>query len=269
MKHYAFFMLLLGSCLLVSCKSTDDAQLARERVNDAYLLVNNGNLNGAKIQLDSVHLLYPKQVEARRAAKDLQDSIVYIEAQRSLAYADSMLAQLLPQVDEQIKKFKWEKQDKYEDKGRYVHRLLDTDRNTSRCFLQCYVDEGKGVTLKSYYFGSKKIEQEQLALVSADNELRKSGSNYSFEAEGWHEILTFSEQDALDLLQFVSAYKQGRIKVELRGKGNYSYILQESEKNALEETYRLAVLLKDVQQLERQESLANLQINNYVEKHTK
>ncbi len=257
-------LLTIAICLLlVACIGKSDAELAIERVEQARTLVHNNQLNQAKIELDSVHTLYPKEIPARRAAKQLNDSIVYIEAQRTLAYSDSMLNVLLPQVDPLLKQFRYEKNDKYEDEGKYVHRLLRTTSNTSRCYLQCYVSDQRKTILKSYYFGNRALNQERITLTANEMNIEETGSNHAFEAEGWHEILTLDEEAALQLLNFISANKQERIKVTLNGKSNYIYYLQQNEKDALEQTYLLGILMRDIRRLEENINIANKQIERY------
>ncbi len=252
---------------LVACGGKSDAELALERVEQARALVNANQLNQAKIELDSVHTLYPREVPARRAAKSLTDSIVYIEAQRTLAYSDSMLNVLLPQVDPLLKHFRYEKNDKYEDEGKYVHYLLKTTSNTSRCYLQCYVSDQRKTILKSYYFGNRALYHDRITLSASDMQIEQSGSSHAFEAEGWHEILTLEEENALQLLNFISAHKQDRIKVTLAGKSSYIYYLQQNEKDALEQTYLLGTLMRDIRRLEENINIANKQITRYNEKN--
>lgn len=261
-KIFPFLILVL---CLAACDN--DAKKAAERVALSQQLIEQNNLNQAKIELDSIHLLFPREVPARRQAKYLQDSIVYIEAQRTLAYSDSLLQPLFPQVDELMKHFRHEKQEKYEDEERYVHQLLNTGSNTTRCFLQVYVNSAFVVTMKSYYYGSRNIKHTDVEISNGTEESRESGSLHSFEAEGWHEITTLPEEASLNLLNFVSAYRQQRLKVSLYGtNGNYIYYLQENEKKALEETYILAVLMKDIHRLEQQINIANRQIAKWENK---
>ena len=148
----------LCALLLVACAPSDTEQ-AQVLVQQAQTLVDNGQWRQARIVLDSVHTIYPKEV-----AKALSDSITYLEAQSTLAYADSMLPPLLEQSDKLLKQFKYEKDAQYEDKGRYVHRLLHTSSNTARNFLQAYVRDDRQTIVKSYYYGSHQVNQQQVTL---------------------------------------------------------------------------------------------------------
>ena len=266
MKKTLFLAILL--LLLAGCDTKQkQARLARTRVETARQLVDDGNLNAAKMQLDSVHLLYPKQIDARRNAKALMDSIVYIEAQRNLQYSDSLLQPLLPQVDNMIKKFNREKNGEYENYGRYVHKLLPTDRNINRCFIQAYINEDMRTVLKSYYYGSKSLQHETVTFTIGEDFQSFSGSNHSFDSEGnKYEILSLAEDDALTALGFIANNKDSRIKVTLSGNGDYVYYLSQNEKQALAETCQLVAMMRDVRQLEQQKNVASAQIAKYESK---
>ena len=163
------FVSFVSILLLISCGGTSDAEKASALVDSARSLVIEGQLNEAKIRLDSVHSSYPKCVAQRRLAKALQDSIVFIEAQRTLSYSDSLLTTLQQQADPLLKKFAYEKQEQYEDHGRYVHRLLRTDNNLDRCYLQVYITDDYQALVKSYYAGNSELLQPSVEMCVGDD----------------------------------------------------------------------------------------------------
>ena len=261
--------LLVCTLLIVGC-APSDTERAQVLVQQAQTLVDNGQWRQARIVLDSVHTVYPKEVAQRRLAKALGDSITYLEAQSTLAYADSMLPPLLEQSDKLLKQFKYEKDAQYEDKGRYVHRLLHTSSNTARNFLQAYVRDDRQTIVKSYYYGSHQVNQQQVTLSAQGEELRFSGSNHAFEVEGWHEIMTLEDENALQLLNFISAHHSDRVRVHGAGlKPNHTwvYYLNDKEKEALSATYQLGFLMKDILRLEQMANTARNQIAHYERKY--
>lgn len=240
-----FAILCLASC------SDSYTKNASKRFQTAQLYAQNGQFSSAQQEIDSIHTLYPKAVDIRRQAKHLSDSIAYIEAVRTYHYSDSVRNELLQQADELLKKFCYERNSTYEDHGKYVHKLLQTrGNNTSRCYLQCYIGDDRSTTLKSYYYGTKTINHRTIELSSKEENIRKEGTNHTFENEGWHEITSFEEEASLALLNFVSAHKEDRIRVRLEGNSPYVYYLQENEKTALDETYHLGILMHDIKHLE-------------------
>jgi len=96
--------------------------------------------------------------------------------------------------------------------------------------------------------------------------VEKEGSNHAFQLEGWHEILTIDGEHAIQLLSFISNHMEDRIYVQCMGEQTVAYVLSASEKKALNDTYQLAVLMRDVDALERAIHVADLQIQKYEKK---
>lgn len=202
-------------------------------------------------------------VAERRAEKHVRDSIDLNAQEKSLVYYDSLLQAISPTIDPMLKRFVYEKNEQYEDHGHYVHRLLKTTSNTSRNFLQVYVRDDSKILLTSYYFGETSLCQSRLTL-SADSLVTSfTGDTHYFEAEGFHETLMLSNDDAVQLLKFVDMNHDKRIKVTLEGKTKYKYYLSENDKTALMETYQLGVIMQDIRQLETQIKQTSLQISKY------
>lgn len=261
-RHIVLFSAAVLLCLF-SCSKPKPEQLAQAHVDKAKELVEQRRYEGALMQIDSVYSLYPKQVAQRRQAKALKDTIVYLQAQQTFAYCDSLLQPLLPQADELLKQFRFEKNDAYEDHGQYVYRNLQTGWNTNRCFLQAYVSDDRKTLVKSYYYGSKPIHQTSVALQAAEQEIEIQGQNHAFEVEGWHEILTLSDEQALEVLNFISSHLSDRIRVTAHGNGKAAYYLSDNEKQALDQTYQLGLLMRDIDQLEEQMRIASQRIEHF------
>lgn len=203
-----------------------------------------------------------------RAEQHRQDSLALNGYERSLRYTDSLLELTLPQVDPMLKKFSYEKAERYEDHGHYVHRLLRTTANPSRCFLQPYVSDDFRVSIRSYYYGSRFIRHQRIVLSADSLTCAAMGRLHDFEQDGAHEILTVDdEQQVLRLLQFVDAFSSVRIRVQLfaeqHEKPSYTYYISDMEKQALIDTYALATLMSDIHRLEKQQRQASLEIEKY------
>lgn len=269
-RTHIFVTCLCVALCLWSCTGARQQREAQQRVDAASALVEQHRYEAALQQLDSVHALYPKQVAQRKQAKALKDTIVYLQSQQTLRYADSLLQPLLPEVDKLLKEFRFEKNDSYEDHGQYVYRNLQTGWNTNRCFLQAYVSDDRKTLVKSYYYGARQINQTAVRLQAGDQEIEQLGQNHAFEVEGWHEILTLADDQALEVLNFISSHFGERVKVSVSGKSGKAaaavYYLTDSEKQALDKTYRLGLLMRDIDQLEQQISLASKRIEHFENK---
>lgn len=266
-----FFFVLLCTILFVGCSPSDSEQ-AQALVEEASHLVNNGQWRQARIVMDSLHLTFPKEIAQRRVAKALEDSITYLEAQQTLAYTDTLLPPLIEQADQLIKQFKYEKNENYENHGKYVHRLLNTGSNTSRNFLQAYVLDNRQTVVKSYYYGNIQVNQQSVVLQSEGEDVTFYGRNHHFQDGAHHEIMTLEDEDALALLNYIDTHRKHRIRVE--GKGdtpthNWVYYLNDKEKQALSATYQLGWLMKDIKRIEDIQRTASAQIERYQQKRNK
>lgn len=257
-SRFLAYSLVLAAFVGCGPKLTDEEK-AQLRLVQVRQLIANNQLNQAKLEIDSIHSLHRMQVNERRVAAHLADSIVCIESLRTIAYCDSMLVIKQAEKAELIKQFRLEKNEQYQTEGNYVNRLLRTESNAERCYLQAYVTESSDVYLKSTYCGTFKVEHTHLTLSS--NEITVSSpalaysdaANHTFSDGGltW-ETLSYKNDDALALLNFISANQDQRIAVSLGGKRKYNYTLMQSEKKALGATYHFGVVMRDIAQLEQE-----------------
>ncbi len=269
------FQLILIIILMSSCKvnqeqTSNPEQEADNLLREVQTLIDNGSWRNALVLIDSIHETYPDLKNQRNRAKSLSDSITYLEARRTATYLDTLLPPLLDQVDKLIEqKFMYEKNDKYENNGRFVHRLLSTDKNTSRNFIQAYVRDDRMTIVKSYYYGNKPVTQKSVTLLAESEQIVFSGSNHHFTTQGHHEIMTLENDQALSFLNFIGTHQESRIRVKGSGtdaNSSWIYYLNENEKNALADTYRLGWLMKDIKQIEEMLDVAKNQILNYEQK---
>ena len=208
----------------------------------------------------------PSRVEIMRAEKAAKDSATYAHAAATVVYSDSLLPIRLHQADSLLKFFRYEKNEKAEDNGHYVHRLLQTGSNTARNFLQAYVSDNRRLSVQSYYYGPAAHNQYGVRIAEDDLYVEAEGSNYAFDVEGRHEILTITDDDALRLLHFVAERPKARLKVTSLGKRTVQYVLSDREKQALTDTYALALVMRDIDGLERAIRTSKMQMDRLKKK---
>lgn len=238
-----FIFCVLVACLYACKKQPTDAMLAQEYVDKASEMVEQGNYNGAKMKLDSVHLLFPKSVEIRRIAKHLSDSINFIEAQKNFSYADSIRIVLDNRLTELKKEFTYEINEKYENVGRYYYKNMSRAIGVTR--IEAFVvGEGQEVQIRSFYAG-KNLNHNRVGLSFSDIEVVEDGSLY--EMTGGEEMTTIGGVGALNLLKFLNSQGKEKVMVLLIGEKEYKYQLTESAQKALNKTYELYILMSDLQ----------------------
>lgn len=251
------FFFTLAIVFLVSCntreKQEKEADIRLKRIEQ---LINRNSLNAAKMEIDSIHSLYPRLVNKRRIAASLADTITRRESARTLAYCDSILPLKQHEADSIQKNFRYEKDKIYEEVGNYIYKTQITESNTNRIYLKSYVNENADFYLISNYCGGKlehtTIEVTANGLFAHTDTIVTSDPNYHSFTDGgqrW-EVVTFKNEAGKDIAAFIAQYAALQIKVILHGKRNYSYILESSDKKAIVETYNLWIVKKDVVKLQ-------------------
>lgn len=261
-------LLIMLLALLVSCNSRQKLEKQADvRLKLIEKLISQDSFNAAKIEIDSVHFLFPRLVNKRRIAAALGDTIARRESSRNLAYCDSILPLKLHEADSIQKNFRFEKNEKYQDFGDFVYKTQQTESNSNRTYLKTYVDENADFYLISNYCGGK-IEQTSVEVSVNDlfehtDTLSTSNSAYhSFNDEGSHwETLTFKNNEDKGLVAFIAQNSTARIKVTLHGKRSYVYYLADADKKAITETYHLWIVKKDVDKLQKEIKKASIIID--------
>ncbi len=131
----------------------------------------------------------PSKADQYRAEKHIQDSVSLVNQQRTLAYYQAQLDSLLPVSDSLLHLFKYERNEKYQDRGNYVIN----GKNGLRILVK---DDGKEVLL---YQNGKRIEHsddpkietaKHLQIVISDiKELEKRITRTSLEVQKYQKRL--------------------------------------------------------------------------------
>ena len=82
-------MILLAClcCMLFSCENVEKKAL--ERLQTAREAFERGDFSEAKMQIDSIKILYPKAFETRREGISLMQQVELKEQEKTLVYLDS------------------------------------------------------------------------------------------------------------------------------------------------------------------------------------
>ena len=266
MKKISLFWLIILLFLSSCSKREAQEKDADKRIKHIEQLIAENAFNAAKIEIDSIHLLYPRLVSKRKIAAAFEDTIVRRESSRTLAYCDSILPVKQHEADSIQKNFRFEKNAKYQEFGNYVYKTQLTESNSSRNYLKAYVDENADFFLISNYSGGK-IEHTSIEVSANDvfahtDTLSTSNAAFhSFNDGGSHwESLTFKNQEDKGVASFIAQNSGSRLKVTLYGKKPYVYYLADTDKKAIAETYQLWVVKKDVAQLQKEIKKAAVKI---------
>ncbi|RHJ80642.1 hypothetical protein [Parabacteroides sp. AM08-6] len=257
MKKSAICIALVA-VTLTGCNSS--GKKAQARFDQAKTLFEQKEYSAAKSQLDSIRALYPKEIKVLKAGLTLMRQIEMKEAERNIAFCDSLLPIKQEEMKELQKGFVFEKDSVYDEIGRYVSKLQTIERNIQRCYVRSGVDETGEMYLASVYFGGKPINHTGIKL-STPNDLfvetpsipYDGGLNYRFKDMGnITEVVTYKGENCKDAADFIYNNQNERIKVEYTGGKPYILYLADSEKKAIAATYNLAIVLNDINKMTKE-----------------
>jgi hypothetical protein len=273
MKKIFNLMLLLSLVVgVASCHSKTDTSLqANQKLDHIEDLIAHNSFNAAKIEIDSIHISYPKLIGVRRKAAALADTITRRESMRTLIFCDSVLESKTKEFELLLKDFRLEKDQRYQQFGNYIHKSQITESNISRNYLKAYLDENNDFYLVSNYSGSKidhtaiKVSVGELYATS-DTLTTSNPEFHSYVDDGIrYETLTFKNEAARSIALFINQYSISNLRVELIGnKSSRNYMLAISDKKAIATSCALWIVKSDINQLKneiKKTKLKILQIN--------
>ena len=138
------------ACLLGACGNSDEekAQTFLQAAESAWQA---GDYNSAKLQIDSVRILYPKAFEARKQGVKLMQKVELDEQRKSLVYLDSLYQAKQKDFEAMKGNYVLEKDTVYQEIGNYFSPSQTVEKNLNRTFLRAQVSEKGEMLLTSIY----------------------------------------------------------------------------------------------------------------------
>lgn len=254
MKKYYVACLALALAL-TGCDNTK--REAQERLEKARTYYENNDFFAARSEIDSLRAQYPKEIEALKEALTLMRQVDLKEAERNIAFCDSLMPIRLHEADSLKAGFTFEKDSAYEEIGNYIWKQQTIERNVQRCYVRCGVDENGEMYLASVYYGGHPIDHTSIKLSTPEGLYAETASipydggvNYHFKDMGsTTEVVTYKGTNAQDAIKFIYDHAQERIRVEYKGGKPYVIYMAEADKKALVATYNLATALTDIHRM--------------------
>ncbi len=171
----AWFALVLAGC--------DDGgeKKAQENLRKAEDALAMENFSEAKLQIDSIRILYPKAFEARRQGVKLMQQVDLKEQQRNLVYLDSMMVVKQAQLDSIKGDFVLEKDTAYQETGNYFFPTQTVERNIGRSFLRGQVNEQGEMSITSIYCAGGSLHHTAVKVSVGDEFAETPASKDSYE----------------------------------------------------------------------------------------
>lgn len=256
----------LAAASLTGCNNTEKE--AQARFDKAKAMYENNELWGAKSEIDSIRILYPKEFNVLKEGLSLMRLVEMKEAERNIAFCDSLLPVRLNELEELKKGFTFEKDSVYDVIGNFVWKQQTIERNIQRCYIRAGVNEKGEMYLASVYFGGKPIEHTGIKVSIKDGLFAETpaipydgGNNYRFKDMGnTTEVVTYKGDNAESTVKFIYANPKVPVKVEYTGGKPYTMTIADGDKKAIAATFDLATVLSDIDKMGKEKDKANKKI---------
>ena len=260
MKKAVFLACLC--CTLFSCSNVE--KKAGEKLRAAREAFQRGDYSEAKIQIDSIKILYPKAFETRRKGIGLMQQVELKEQEKTLVYLDSMLQDKQKEVDALKKNYTFEKDAEYQRTGNYLHPSQVIEKNLHRSYLRFQVDETGVMSMTSIYCGPHNIHHLAVKVTAPDGSFAETpASKDSYETADLGEKIEKADyklgEDG-NVIAFLNLNKDKNIRVNYLGERSYATVMTPNDRKAVAAVYELAQLLSSITEIKREMEEANLKI---------
>lgn len=258
--------LIVGLCatlVLASC-GNDAEKKANERLTTARTAFEQGDYNEAKLQIDSIKILYPKAFDARREGISLMQQIELKEQQQSLVYLDSILQTKQKEFESIKNKYVLEKDAEYQQTGNYFWPTQTVEKNLHRSFLRFQVNEQGVMSMTSIYCGGSNLHHFAVKVIAPDGSFAETpASKDSYETTDLGEKIEKADYKMGadgNVMGFLYLNRDKNIKVEYIGDRKYTTTMTPTDRQALAGIYELSQLLSSIGQIKKEQEEANLKI---------
>lgn len=248
--------------LLAGCENVEKkAVLKLKEARSAYEA---GNYNEAKIQIDSITILYPKAYDTRRQGIYLMQEVELKEQQRTITYLDSLLQKKQQEFEAVKSKYVLEKDTAYQTIGHYLAPSQVIERNLHRSYLRFQTDENGITSLTSIYCGSRNIHHTSVKVTAPDGSFAETPSSKdSYETSDLGEQIEKADYKMGEdggVIAFVALNQDKNLRVDYKGERPYITNMLPADRQAAASIYELGKLLSSITEIKKNIEEANLKI---------
>ena len=252
-----------GTLALTACGNGIEKK-ANEKLTVARAAYERGDYEEAKLQIDSIKILYPKAFEARKAGQELMLDVELKAQQKILAYLDSALQSKQEAFDAIKDKYTLEKDAEYQQVGNYIWPTQAIEKNLHRSFLRFQVNEQGIMSMTSIYCGPHNIHHLAVKVTAPDGSFAETpASKDSYETTDLGEKIEKADyklgEDG-NVIAFLNLNKDKNIRVHYLGERSYATVMTPNDRKAVAAVYELAQLLSSITEIKKNMEEANLKI---------
>ncbi len=253
---------ILALSLLAACGDGGEKE-ARIRLQKAEAALQQNRFGEAKLQIDSIKILYPKAFEARKQGIRLMQQVDLKEQQRTLAYLDSAMQVRQLQLDSVRGRFVLEKDTAYQDTGNWFYPTQVVEKNVGRSFLRAQVSELGEMSLTSIYCAGGKLNHTSVKVSVGDTFAQTPMSKDSYTTTDLGRTIEKADYKVGEdggVAGFIVANADKNIRLTFVGDRTWRTTMQQNDRKAFVELTGLARILSGMEEIRKQQKEANLKI---------
>lgn len=261
MKRYGLSV-LLALTVLSGCGDGGEKE-AQKRLQKAEIALQQDNFSEAKLQIDSIKVLYPKAFEARKQGIRLMQQVDLKEQQKTLVYLDSMMQVKQLQFDSIKGNFVLEKDTAYQEVGNWFYPTQIVEKNIGRSFLRAQVNELGEMSLTSIYCAGGKLNHTSVKVSVGDTFAETPMAKDSYVTTDLGRTIEKADYKVGEdggVAGFIVANQDKNIQLQFVGDKTYCTTLQRNDRKAIVELMELSRILSGMEEIRKQQKEANLKI---------
>lgn len=261
MKRYGLSV-LLALTVLSGCGDGGEKE-AQKRLQKAEIALQQDNFSEAKLQIDSIKVLYPKAFEARKQGIRLMQQVDLKEQQKTLVYLDSMMQVKQLQFDSIKGNFVLEKDTAYQEVGNWFYPTQIVEKNIGRSFLRAQVNELGEMSLTSIYCAGGKLNHTSVKVSVGDTFAETPMAKDSYVTTDLGRTIEKADYKVGEdggVAGFIVANQDKNIQLQFVGDKTYRTTLQRNDRKAIVELMELSRILSGMEEIRKQQKEANLKI---------
>ena len=256
------FSALLALVTLAGCGDGGEKE-AQIRLQKAEVALQQENFSEAKLQIDSIKVLYPKAFEARKQGIKLMQQVDLKEQGKTLVYLDSMMQVKQAQLDSIKANFVLEKDTAYQEIGNWFYPTQVVEKNVGRSFLRAQVNELGEMSLTSIYCAGGQLNHTSVKVSVGDTFAETPMTNDSYATTDLGRVIEKADYKVGEdggVVGFIVANQDKNIQLTFIGDKTYRTAMQKNDRKAIVELAELARILSGMEEIRKQQKEANLKI---------
>ena len=253
---------LLALVICTGCSDGGEKE-AQKRLQKAEVALQQENFSEAKLQIDSIKVLYPKAFEARKQGIKLMQQVDLKEQGKTLVYLDSMMQVKQAQLDSIKGNFVFEKDTAYQDIGNWLYPIQVVEKNVGRSFLRGQVNELGEMSLTSIYCAGGQLNHTSVKVSVGDTFAETPMTNDSYTTTDLGRTIEKADYKVGNdggVTGFIVANADKNIQLTFIGDKTYRTAIQKNDRKAIVELTELARILYGMEEIRKQQKEANLKI---------